>query len=195
MAPVPKQSMHCPNCGAAVSDDAVRCVFCESVLTLSACPACFTAVFQGTRFCPSCGAAVDRSEAESDKKRPLPSLHGSTPVRRHRRHPDPGVRHLRWDLAGRGVLPEDLRRPRTAGEGPGPRFSGSALRDSLVHGRAAREVLRPLSGMRRDHEPTQFRRMFRYRRRLLQAPRHLVRPQGTAGDRPIHRGRRSAKGP
>jgi Zn-finger nucleic acid-binding protein len=72
MESTPKQSMHCPNCGAGVASDAVRCIFCESVLTLSACPACFTAVFQGTRFCPSCGAAVERSEAESDKKRPCP---------------------------------------------------------------------------------------------------------------------------
>ncbi len=66
------KSMQCPNCGAQVTPDHVRCDYCRSVLTVTSCPSCFSAVFKGMRYCPECGAAVDRTEAETDKKRLCP---------------------------------------------------------------------------------------------------------------------------
>ncbi len=72
LSEVPKKSLNCPNCGASVAEDSASCEFCHSVLSITACPSCFGAVFKGMRFCPGCGAAVERSESESDKKLACP---------------------------------------------------------------------------------------------------------------------------
>lgn len=57
------ETLHCPNCGAAISSDAPRCRFCESKLATVACPSCFAMMFIGSRHCPHCGAAA--AEARS----------------------------------------------------------------------------------------------------------------------------------
>jgi Zn-finger nucleic acid-binding protein len=62
----PKKSLQCPNCGASVTEDAVRCEYCRSVLTITACPSCFGAVFMGMKHCPNCGTAIERNEVGSD---------------------------------------------------------------------------------------------------------------------------------
>ena len=66
MGPLPRKSMQCPNCGAPVAEDQTQCKYCHSVLTITACPSCFNAVFKGMRFCPACGAAISRSEDRND---------------------------------------------------------------------------------------------------------------------------------
>lgn len=68
----PEKSLQCPNCGASVTEDAVRCEYCRSVLTMTACPSCFGAVFMGMKHCPNCGAAVERSDVRADRKRLCP---------------------------------------------------------------------------------------------------------------------------
>lgn len=62
-----KKALKCPNCGANVAEACVKCEFCHSVLTLTACPACFGSVFKGVKFCPDCGTAVDRGSAKQEK--------------------------------------------------------------------------------------------------------------------------------
>ena len=59
---VHRKSLQCSNCGATADIDTVRCAYCRSVLTTTACPNCFTAVFKGVRFCPNCGAAIADSK-------------------------------------------------------------------------------------------------------------------------------------
>lgn len=68
----PKKALQCPNCGANVVEDAVRCDYCRSVLTLAACPFCFGAVFKGMKHCPNCGKAIDRHDATSSLKSMCP---------------------------------------------------------------------------------------------------------------------------
>ncbi len=63
-----KKSLQCPNCGAETDENTVRCAYCRSVLTTTACPACFTAVFKGVKFCPNCGAAIVDGKRKSSKK-------------------------------------------------------------------------------------------------------------------------------
>src|SRR5437588_8298602 len=59
------QTLNCPNCGAAISSDALRCQYCESKLATVACPSCFGMMFIGSAHCPHCGAAVaDATKAE-----------------------------------------------------------------------------------------------------------------------------------
>lgn len=65
---VHRKSLQCPNCGAGADADTVRCAYCRSVLTTTACPACFTAVFTGVKYCPNCGAAIERGKQKSGKK-------------------------------------------------------------------------------------------------------------------------------
>lgn len=65
---VHRQSLQCPNCGAGADADTVRCAYCRSVLTTTACPSCFTAVFSGVKYCPNCGAAIAGSKRKSSKK-------------------------------------------------------------------------------------------------------------------------------
>lgn len=52
------ETLNCPNCGAAISSDAIQCQFCQSRLATVACPSCFGVMFQGSKHCPRCGAAV-----------------------------------------------------------------------------------------------------------------------------------------
>lgn len=61
------ESLNCPMCGAAVSTDAPRCLFCQARLATVACPACFAMMFIGSRHCPRCGAAASRAEESGDE--------------------------------------------------------------------------------------------------------------------------------
>jgi Zn-finger nucleic acid-binding protein len=54
------ETLNCPMCGAATSTDAIRCLYCESLLATISCPVCFGMMFFGSRHCPRCGAAADR---------------------------------------------------------------------------------------------------------------------------------------
>ena len=67
-----KKSLQCPNCGANVAAEAISCEFCRAVLTVTACPSCFGAVFKGMKHCPACGAAVERVEVKDDRKLTCP---------------------------------------------------------------------------------------------------------------------------
>jgi Zn-finger nucleic acid-binding protein len=57
------QTLNCPNCGAAISSDAVQCQYCESKLATMACPSCFGMMFIGSKHCPHCGAAATQATA------------------------------------------------------------------------------------------------------------------------------------
>lgn len=61
---IPKRSLQCPNCGAPAAEDAARCSYCGSVLSVTACPTCFGPVFLGMKHCPSCGSPVSRQDAK-----------------------------------------------------------------------------------------------------------------------------------
>ena len=56
------ETLNCPMCGAATSTDALRCLYCESLLATISCPVCFGVMFFGSKHCPRCGAAADRHE-------------------------------------------------------------------------------------------------------------------------------------
>jgi Zn-finger nucleic acid-binding protein len=58
-------SLHCPNCGAAVDPDAGRCPYCQARLATISCPSCFALMFDGARFCPKCGAARAARQEET----------------------------------------------------------------------------------------------------------------------------------
>ena len=57
------ETLHCPNCGAAVQSDATTCSFCGARLATVACPKCFGMMFVGEKFCSHCGALAQRTEA------------------------------------------------------------------------------------------------------------------------------------
>ena len=57
------QTLHCPNCGAAVSSDSSKCAFCDTRLATVACPSCFGMMFIGEKFCSHCGAVAQRTDA------------------------------------------------------------------------------------------------------------------------------------
>ncbi len=63
-----KRSLHCPDCGASVAEDVVRCPYCDATLTRTSCPACFAPAFAGMRFCPACGAALERQVLPPEEK-------------------------------------------------------------------------------------------------------------------------------
>ncbi len=52
-------AFNCPNCGAAVAKDSVRCPYCRSEIATRICPACYGTVTVGMKHCQSCGASVD----------------------------------------------------------------------------------------------------------------------------------------
>ncbi len=66
------KSLKCPNCGASIPEDSVRCSFCSSVVSITACPSCFGPIFKGMKYCPACGTAVERSEPDSSRKLKCP---------------------------------------------------------------------------------------------------------------------------
>lgn len=72
MEPSQMKTLQCPNCGAPANVDSVRCAYCQSVLTATACPSCFAPVFKGMKFCPACGAPVEHETARSDRTRSCP---------------------------------------------------------------------------------------------------------------------------
>ncbi len=49
------KALNCPNCGAAVADNANHCEHCRSRLKTMSCPECYGTIFQGNKFCPLCG--------------------------------------------------------------------------------------------------------------------------------------------
>jgi Zn-finger nucleic acid-binding protein len=55
---MPAQSLNCPNCGGAVSSDAVRCQYCGAKLATISCASCFGLNFVGAKFCAHCGKAL-----------------------------------------------------------------------------------------------------------------------------------------
>jgi Zn-finger nucleic acid-binding protein len=57
------QTLNCPNCGAAISSDALQCRYCESKLATIACSSCFAMMFIGSRHCPHCGAGATQATA------------------------------------------------------------------------------------------------------------------------------------
>lgn len=59
-------SLQCPNCGANVPPDSVRCCYCQSVLAHAACPVCFGPVFRGMKYCPDCGSRISRQDLTPD---------------------------------------------------------------------------------------------------------------------------------
>jgi len=50
--------LHCPSCGAAISDGSTQCQYCHALLQTIACPSCFGMMFKGSKFCPHCGASA-----------------------------------------------------------------------------------------------------------------------------------------
>ena len=72
MEQIAKKSLQCPNCGANVAEDCASCEYCHAVLTITACPSCFGAIFKGMKFCPDCGAATERCEVISNNKMKCP---------------------------------------------------------------------------------------------------------------------------
>jgi Zn-finger nucleic acid-binding protein len=62
------ESLNCPNCGAGVMSDAVRCIFCHTRLKTMACPECLGLMFQGSKHCPKCGAEAVAAQAVSEEK-------------------------------------------------------------------------------------------------------------------------------
>ncbi|ABF41518.1 hypothetical protein Acid345_2517 [Candidatus Koribacter versatilis Ellin345] len=62
------QTLHCPNCGAAVSSDSSKCVYCNARLATVSCPSCFGMMFIGEKFCSHCGAVAHRTETGPDGK-------------------------------------------------------------------------------------------------------------------------------
>jgi Zn-finger nucleic acid-binding protein/RNA polymerase subunit RPABC4/transcription elongation factor Spt4 len=69
-------SLHCPNCGAAVSGDGGRCPYCQAKLATVSCPSCFALMFEGARYCQKCGAERTRSEAEDAAPIACPGCRG-----------------------------------------------------------------------------------------------------------------------
>ena len=55
------QTLNCPNCGAAVSSDSPRCIYCESKLATVSCPWCFAMMFIGSKHCQHCGASASQA--------------------------------------------------------------------------------------------------------------------------------------
>jgi Zn-finger nucleic acid-binding protein len=62
------ESLNCPNCGAGVMSDAVRCIFCHTRLKTMACPKCLGLMFQGSKHCPKCGEEAVAAQPIPDEK-------------------------------------------------------------------------------------------------------------------------------
>jgi Zn-finger nucleic acid-binding protein len=58
------QSLHCPNCGAAVDPQGPRCPYCRARLATVSCPDCYALMFAGSVFCPHCGARAARTDSK-----------------------------------------------------------------------------------------------------------------------------------
>lgn len=53
------EALNCPNCGAAVADEAPVCGHCRSRLKTVSCIQCLETVFEGSKFCPFCGSETE----------------------------------------------------------------------------------------------------------------------------------------
>jgi Zn-finger nucleic acid-binding protein len=62
-------SCNCPNCGAALEQDATTCSYCSSAVAVKICPSCFGAVSVGMKHCPTCGS--DATAAQQGKETSL----------------------------------------------------------------------------------------------------------------------------
>ena len=94
----------CPNCGAAVAPDAVRCGYCNVQLQTIACPSCLGMIFRGAKHCSHCGArtfsdetADGGGEAPSTDAQPFKGAHACP-----RCHPAP----LTVSAIGSAILEE-----------------------------------------------------------------------------------------
>jgi Zn-finger nucleic acid-binding protein len=61
------ETLHCQNCGAAVSSESPLCEHCGARLATISCPSCFGMMFRGLKYCPHCGAVAvpwERGEVE-----------------------------------------------------------------------------------------------------------------------------------
>ena len=65
-------SINCPQCGAAVAQDATQCQYCHALLETHACPKCMGMMFVGTKFCPHCGALAQQIAVGGTAKRRCP---------------------------------------------------------------------------------------------------------------------------
>ena len=63
--------LNCPNCGAAVVENAAACAYCGS-LYADICTVCFGAVTKGMNHCPKCGAAVMETQCAPQKELKCP---------------------------------------------------------------------------------------------------------------------------
>jgi Zn-finger nucleic acid-binding protein len=61
------EALNCPNCGAAVVDESVKCQHCRSRLKTMSCVSCFGTIFEGSKFCPLCGAKAVDAAIDQDK--------------------------------------------------------------------------------------------------------------------------------
>lgn len=66
------ETLNCPNCGAASSSEASKCLFCGSRLATIACPSCFGMMFIGSKHCHRCGAAAVAPEDAIAEARSCP---------------------------------------------------------------------------------------------------------------------------
>jgi len=66
------ETLHCPNCGAAISSDSAKCQFCAAALATVACPQCFGMMFVGSKFCPHCGAVAQPVHSADGTPLPCP---------------------------------------------------------------------------------------------------------------------------
>lgn len=62
------ESLNCPNCGAGVMSDAVKCKFCHSRLKTTACPKCMGMMFFGSKHCPKCGESAVAAQIIPEEK-------------------------------------------------------------------------------------------------------------------------------
>src|SRR4051812_13842758 len=62
------ETLHCPNCSAAVASDKTKCEFCGARLKTVICPHCGLMLFAGSKFCNKCGAVLPPVDFEPEEK-------------------------------------------------------------------------------------------------------------------------------
>jgi Zn-finger nucleic acid-binding protein len=68
-------TLNCPECGAAVSQDAPQCQYCHALLQTVACPKCLGMMFKGSKFCPHCGAIATQIAQGQTSTKSCPRCH------------------------------------------------------------------------------------------------------------------------
>jgi Zn-finger nucleic acid-binding protein len=69
------ESLHCPNCGAAVDEHAPQCPYCQARLATISCPSCFKRLFLGAAYCSHCGARASREDGGEAERAGCPRCH------------------------------------------------------------------------------------------------------------------------